>query len=191
PGSPCRRDRAARTSARVDGLNQAGIADGDVDEPASRVEKCCVGSALQRPLLAYRSIARIYLDQCTVITRDVQQTVIVVDVHSVRASGGEGPVFDVAQVRQTRGQDHRRLADREEHALVLGIDDAPSWPTGKLERPSTVSAQGEKVKFGFARRVAYARGNSEVGGRGDRGAVGPRRRWKHGASLKRGGVQPR
>ena len=85
---------------------------------------------------------------------------------------------------------HGGLADCEENALVLLVDDTPSWSAGKLELPSIVAVQGENLKFGFVRVITNAGGNSKTCRGRDCDTVGSWRRRKHGASLQRGGIQP-
>jgi hypothetical protein len=71
----CRKGRAG-TGARVDGLDQARVADRDVDKTARRIEEGCIRAAGKRPVAAHVSAQRIELDESG---RRTQRTGVAVD----------------------------------------------------------------------------------------------------------------
>lgn len=81
----CRKGRAG-TGARVDGLDQARVADRDVDKTARRIEEGCIRAAGKRPLAAHVSAQRIELDERAAVARNVQALPLMVDVEPVRAA---------------------------------------------------------------------------------------------------------
>ena len=71
-------------------------------------------------------------------------------------------MLHLIELRQPGDQNHRGLADREEHPRPCGIRHAPPWPTGELERPSLASVEVQSLELGAADIVSDAGNHREA-----------------------------
>src|SRR5579871_1476363 len=76
---------------RIDRLDEPGLADRHMHTAARWIVEGRVRPALQRPLPQAFSAARLHFNQRPVITRDIEKTAGLIDVHAVRAPRGERP----------------------------------------------------------------------------------------------------
>src|SRR5215468_6500811 len=83
----------ACAGARVDGLDQPWLADGNMDDASRRIEERDVGSSGKRPRIAGLTRISTHLHQRRVITGDIKATALVIDIEPVRTAGGKRPVL--------------------------------------------------------------------------------------------------
>src|SRR5882757_4730482 len=94
--------RCMRTSGRggsrtdacpwVDRLNQPGRAYGHVHQATVRIEERRIGGAIEGPPVIYRSSDRIDFHERAVVTGDVEQVRLMVDIDAVSAGRWNCPV---------------------------------------------------------------------------------------------------
>jgi hypothetical protein len=95
------------------------------------------------------------------------------------------------QFRQSGNQHHGRIADREEHSFRFRIDDAPAWPSGKVNGPSPISLKSKNLKLRPVGVVPDTSDNGDLQGRNDRDAI---RSWpgiQDRPGFQSAGIDPR
>jgi hypothetical protein len=158
--------------ARIDGLDQARLADGHMDETGRRIEERHVRIFSNRPLVACRARADIDFHQRTIVACHIKAAALAIDIDAMGAAARKPPVLHLAQAGQAGDKNHRRVADGEEHALRRGVRHAPSRPAGKIERVMA-SVAAEHFELGAVVVIADGGDDRQTLLRNDGDAIGP------------------
>ena len=158
--------------------------------PVAGLKKVTSGAPAIGQLVGDLARRCVELDQGAVVARRVQPFARVIDIEPVGAAGRQRPVRDVAQVRQAGDQNHRRLADAQEHALGRRIGHAPARPPRQVDRRVAAVVEAVNLQRRTGVVVADAGDDAEILPFDDGRAVRPRAGLEHRLRLVGRRIEP-
>ena len=137
-------------------MDDARVANGNMDQTARGVEKSCVRDAGKRPLLAHLSSKCVELYKRAAVARNIEEVIVVIHVEPMRPARWKHPVPHIIELGQLCRQHHRGFADCEKDLGSVTISHAPSRSPGQIDRRSLISVESQDLEFRAAGVIANA-----------------------------------